>query len=151
MSDRIPMIVVLGGINGAGKTTISRALLADTLHLKTFVNADFIAQGLCGFHPESVAAQAGRIILDQLHGLAGQRQDFAFETTLAGRTSRGGSKPSGEPATMFPYFIFGSGAPTWPSAEWPIECERVVTLSRKRLFASAIPEAFGISLIYTCR
>jgi predicted ABC-type ATPase len=81
-----PTAVVLAGINGAGKTTASRALLADTLHLMTFVNADIIAQGLCGFNPESVAIQAGRIMLDQLHDLAKRRENFAFETTLAART-----------------------------------------------------------------
>jgi predicted ABC-type ATPase len=38
-----PTIIVLGGINGAGKTTSSRQLLAGTLGLMTFVNADVIA------------------------------------------------------------------------------------------------------------
>ena len=39
-------MIVLAGINGAGKTTSSRSLLADTLKVLTFVNADVIAQGL---------------------------------------------------------------------------------------------------------
>ncbi len=83
---KTPTAIVLAGINGAGKTTASRALLADTLHLMTFVNADVIAQGLCGFNPESVAVRAGQIMLEQLHDLARSREDFAFETTLAART-----------------------------------------------------------------
>ncbi len=52
----------------------------------TFVNADVIAQGLSGFDPESMAMEAGRIMLQRLHDLAEQRASFAFETTLAGRS-----------------------------------------------------------------
>jgi predicted ABC-type ATPase len=51
-----------------------------------FVNADVIAQGLSGFDAESAALQAGRIMLDRLHELAGRRESFAFETTLATRS-----------------------------------------------------------------
>jgi predicted ABC-type ATPase len=80
------VVVVLAGPNGAGKTTSSRTLLAETLHLLTFVNADTIAQGLAGFHPESSAIEAGRIMLQRLRVLAEQRTSFAFETTLAGRS-----------------------------------------------------------------
>lgn len=88
MSDAVskPRAVVLGGINGAGKTTASRALLADTLKLMTFVNADVIAQGLSGFDVEAAAFEASRIMLERLRDLAGRRTDFAFETTLAART-----------------------------------------------------------------
>jgi len=78
-------VIVLAGVNGAGKTTAARSLLANTLNVLTFVNADVIAQGLCGFAPEKAALQAGRIMLTQLQDLAAQRTDFAFETTLAGR------------------------------------------------------------------
>jgi predicted ABC-type ATPase len=84
-----PTAIVLAGINGSGKTTASRAILAETLKLMTFVNADIIAQGLCGFDPNSAALEAGRIMLDRLHKLAERREDFAFETTLAARTYAG--------------------------------------------------------------
>ncbi len=84
-----PTAIVLAGINGAGKTTASRALLADTLGLMTFVNADVIAQGLSGFDPESAAFEASRIMLERLHALTEQRADFAFETTLAARSYAG--------------------------------------------------------------
>jgi predicted ABC-type ATPase len=85
MAEGSPTVIVLAGCNGAGKTTSARTLLAETLHLMTYVNADVIAQGLSGFNPESTALEAGRIMLDRLHQLAEQRADFAFETTLAGR------------------------------------------------------------------
>lgn len=84
-----PTIIVLGGINGAGKTTASRQLLADTLRVMTFVNADVIAQGLSGFAPESAAVEAGRIMIERVRSLAEQRADFAFETTLAARAYAG--------------------------------------------------------------
>lgn len=81
-----PLVVVLAGPNGSGKTTCARTLLAETLRLMTFVNADVLAQGLSGFRPESSAFEAGRIMLQRLHSLADQRATFAFETTLAGRS-----------------------------------------------------------------
>jgi predicted ABC-type ATPase len=82
-----PRCIVLGGVNGAGKTTSARSILADTLGVMTFVNADVIAQGLAGFDPDSVDTTAGRIMLERLHELAEQRADFAFETTMAGVSS----------------------------------------------------------------
>jgi predicted ABC-type ATPase len=82
-------VIVLAGPNGAGKTTAARTLLADTLRVMTFVNADVIAQGLAGFDPASAAVEASRIMLERLHALADRRADFAFETTLAARSLAG--------------------------------------------------------------
>jgi predicted ABC-type ATPase len=76
-----PTVVVLAGPNGAGKTTAARTLLAETLRLLTFVNADVIAQGLSGFDPQSMAREAGRLMLQRLDALTQQRASFAFETT----------------------------------------------------------------------
>ncbi len=86
MESRPPMIIVLGGPNGAGKTTSARVLLPQYLHLFEFVNADLIAQGLSPFQPESVAIEAGRLMLTRIRTLAERRESFAFETTLASRT-----------------------------------------------------------------
>jgi predicted ABC-type ATPase len=85
MANGQPQVIVLGGINGAGKTTAARSLLAETLKVVTFVNADVIVQGLSGFAPEAAATRAGRIMLAELEQLASERVGFAFETTLAGR------------------------------------------------------------------
>jgi predicted ABC-type ATPase len=84
-----PRVVVLAGINGAGKTTASQDLLTNVLKIPTFVNADAIARGLNGLNPEAEAFRAGRIMLDQLNDLAARREDYAFETTLAARTYAG--------------------------------------------------------------
>ncbi len=85
MAQSFSSLVVLAGPNGAGKTTAARTLLADSLQLLTFVNADVIAQGLAAFDPDSAALEAGRIMQQRLHALAEERANFAFETTLAGR------------------------------------------------------------------
>jgi predicted ABC-type ATPase len=85
MSDQ-PQVIILGGPNGAGKSTAAPKLLVDELKVTEFVNADVIARGLSGFSPELVAIRAGRILLERIHELAGQRSNFAFETTLASRS-----------------------------------------------------------------
>jgi predicted ABC-type ATPase len=86
MSPEQPTAIVLAGINGAGKTTAFQRLLADRLAVMCFVNADMIARGLNAVAPESAALQAGRVMLQRLRELRSERADFAFETTLAGKT-----------------------------------------------------------------
>ncbi len=81
-----PQAVVIAGPNGAGKTSSAPDLLQEAVGIDAFVNADVIAQGLAGFNPESTAFEAGRIMLRRLDELARARDDFAFESTLAGRS-----------------------------------------------------------------
>lgn len=85
MPECAPRVIVFAGPNGAGKTTHAEPIL-QTLGIDTFVNADFIARGLAGRHAESVAFEAGRLMLRRLKQLAAQGQDFAFESTLASRS-----------------------------------------------------------------
>lgn len=85
-SARNPLVVVIAGPNGAGKSTTAPYLLQEALEVQEFVNADAIAIGLSGLHPEKVALAAGRVMLHRLKQLARQRSDFAFETTLASKT-----------------------------------------------------------------
>lgn len=109
MSDEAkPMVAVLGGINGAGKTTASQHILRHAMKIPVFVNADTIARGLNSFDPESEAVKAGRIMLDHLHELAAKRRSFAFETTLAARTYAGWLaklKDSGYAVHLFYYWL----------------------------------------------
>lgn len=81
----MPNVYVIGGANGSGKTTVARILLPNFLDVFEYVNADEIAAGLSPFNPESVAIQAGRLMLDRLDTLVQERANFAFETTLAAR------------------------------------------------------------------
>ena len=81
-----PNLYIIAGPNGAGKTTASYNLLPNVLHCPNFVNADEIARGLSPFAPETVAIQAGRIMLQRIEELLPQKVDFAIETTLATRS-----------------------------------------------------------------
>jgi predicted ABC-type ATPase len=83
-----PHAIILAGPNGAGKSTLAPLLLAREFGVRTFVNADVIAQGLAGFDPASAAVRAGRIMLERLAELRNERKDFAFETTLSGLAHR---------------------------------------------------------------
>ena len=81
-----PSAVILAWPNGAGKTTAAPESLHGALSVNEFVNADVIARGLSAFDPASVAIAAGRVMLARIQGLAEQRVNFAFETTLASRS-----------------------------------------------------------------
>jgi len=78
-------VYLIGGPNGSGKTTVAKKLLPNFLGVIEYVNADEIAAGLSPFNPESVAIQAGRLMLERLITLKCQGIDFAFESTLAAR------------------------------------------------------------------
>ena len=85
-SAHTPRCIVIAGPNGAGKTTFAREFLpreGDVIH---FVNADLIASGLSPLRPELAARRGGRLVLAELSRLVKARQDFAFESTLSGRT-----------------------------------------------------------------
>ncbi len=62
------------------------ALLRGVFEVDHFVNADVIAQGLTSYAPESVAFEAGRLMLRRLDELAAEQSNFAFESTLSSRT-----------------------------------------------------------------
>jgi predicted ABC-type ATPase len=77
---------VIAGPNGAGKTTFAREFLLREASVVHFVNADLIAGGLSPLRPELAARRAGRLVLTELNRLATAHKDFAFESTLSGRT-----------------------------------------------------------------
>jgi predicted ABC-type ATPase len=81
-----PKVIIIAGPNGAGKSTLAPHLLKDAFGLLEYVNADTIALGLSAFSPESVAFEAGRIMLKRLRNLAQTGESFAFESTLASRS-----------------------------------------------------------------
>ena len=79
-------LYIIAGCNGAGKTTAAYTILPDIWQCQEFVNADEIARGLSPFNPESVAIQAGRLMLERIEILLEQGVSFAIETTLATRS-----------------------------------------------------------------
>ena len=79
-------LYIISGCNGAGKTTASYSVLPKLLDCKQFVNADEIAKGLSPFCPESVAIQAGKLMLLRIEELLASDEPFSIETTLATRS-----------------------------------------------------------------
>lgn len=79
-------LYIISGPNGAGKTTASYSVLPKILQCKEFVNADEIARGLSPFNPESVAVEAGRLMLSRIKDLLSKNESFSIETTLATRS-----------------------------------------------------------------
>jgi len=79
-------LYIISGPNGAGKTTASYTVLPKILHCKEFVNADEIARGLSPFNSESVAIEAGRLMLKRISELLQRNESFSIETTLSTRS-----------------------------------------------------------------
>lgn len=79
-------LYIISGPNGAGKTTASMTLLPEVWQCREFVNADAIAVGLSPFNPDSMAIEAGKLMLKRIDDLLSQGETFAIETTLAAKS-----------------------------------------------------------------
>lgn len=82
----MPTCWIIAGPNGAGKTTFALEYLPQVAQCSRFVNADLIAVGLSPLAPERELLAASRLFLGEIEACITQREDFAFETTLAGRS-----------------------------------------------------------------
>ena len=80
-----PICLIIAGPNGAGKTTFALEYLPKMTGYSHFINADLIAAGLSPLAPERELLAASRIFLREIKDCIKIREDFAFETTLAGR------------------------------------------------------------------
>jgi predicted ABC-type ATPase len=81
-----PTIYLIGGCNGAGKTTFAREFLLKEVGCATFLNADYLALGLSPLSPEIAAMKAGRLLLTEFKSLIAKKKTFALESTLSGLT-----------------------------------------------------------------
>ena len=81
-----PILYVIGGCNGAGKTTFAREFLPHEVKCLRFLNADEIARGLSPFAPGAAAVKAARLLLTEFRSCVEHRETFAIESTLSGRT-----------------------------------------------------------------
>ena len=82
----MPTCWIIAGPNGAGKTTFALEYLPEVAGCRRFVNADLIAAGLSPLSPEQHLLTASRLFLGEIESCIQANQDFAFETTLAGRS-----------------------------------------------------------------
>ncbi len=71
-------LYIISGCNGAGKTTASYTVLPEILKVEEFVNADEIARGLSPFNPDSMAIEAGRLMLKRIDELILKGKSFAI-------------------------------------------------------------------------
>ncbi|MBT2332347.1 AAA family ATPase [Variovorax paradoxus] len=82
-----PFILVLAGVNGAGKSSVGGALLAE--HGLTWFNPDTCARELVaqlGLTPEEANARAWNLGRERLEAAIAQGSSYAFETTLGANT-----------------------------------------------------------------
>jgi predicted ABC-type ATPase len=82
----MPTCWIIAGPNGAGKTTFALEYLPQVAQCSRFVNADLIAAGLSPLAPERELLAASRLFLGEIEACIAAREDFSFETTLAGRS-----------------------------------------------------------------
>lgn len=77
---------IIAGPNGAGKTTFALTYLRKFHDAETFVNADLIAAGLSPLAPQRQLLAASRLMHSEIVGHIRACRNFAFETTLSGRS-----------------------------------------------------------------
>jgi predicted ABC-type ATPase len=89
VADPRPILWLIAGPEGVGRTTWARRHLRDTAGTDRFVNLDEIARGFSPLTPtpdaETAAAAARAVLIRSRENMAARRS-FALETTLAGRT-----------------------------------------------------------------
>jgi predicted ABC-type ATPase len=81
-----PIIYLIAGCNGVGKTTFAKTFLPHEAKCLNFLNADLIAQGLSPLNARVAAMKAGRLLLAEFHTFLRRHETFAFESTLSGTT-----------------------------------------------------------------
>jgi predicted ABC-type ATPase len=82
----MPTCWIIAGPNGAGKTTFALQYLPQIAQCSRFINADLIAAGLSPLAPERELLAASRLLLREIETSIQQQENFAFETTLSGRS-----------------------------------------------------------------
>jgi len=67
-------------------TTFATGFLPLYANCRNFINADLIARAFSPFDPDAAMLRAGRAVLERIAEFMRATTDFAFETTLSGRT-----------------------------------------------------------------
>ena len=79
-------ILILGGINGAGKTTAAKVLQPEFFEKHQFLNADEIARNISPENVEGAALAAGRRLIERMRELVNRGISFGLETTCSGKS-----------------------------------------------------------------
>ena len=139
-------LYVIAGCNGAGKTTASYTVLPEMLNCKEFVNADSIAAGLSPFKPESVSFEAGRIMLNRISQLIGEKVDFGFETTLSAKSYISLIKNAREAGYEISLLYFWLSSPEFAISRVAERVRMEAIIFRRILLNAGITVGFQISL-----
>jgi predicted ABC-type ATPase len=86
MAGRRANCYIIAGSNGAGKTTFATQFLPFYANCRNFINPDLLARAFSPFDPDAGMLRAGRAVLEGIAQFTAARKDFAFETTLSGRS-----------------------------------------------------------------
>lgn len=81
-----PTLIIIGGANGSGKTTVAREFVA--LENFAYLGADEIARELNPQQPEKVAIEAARLFSRKFGELLERKESFIVESTLSGLSLR---------------------------------------------------------------
>ncbi len=83
MKDIQPVVILIAGPNGSGKTTFARVYLPEA-GVRNFINADLIAAGISPLDPSRAALQSGKLMLRLIDEQVAAGESFGIETTLSG-------------------------------------------------------------------
>jgi len=81
-----PTCLIIAGPNGSGKTTFATDFLPLYMECRNFVNPDLLARAFSPFNPDAAILKAAKTTLEIIDENIAAQRDFAFETTLSGRS-----------------------------------------------------------------
>jgi len=85
-SPKSPLLEIVAGPNGSGKSTFAESFIVKARKESTYLNPDLIASGFGPSDSEQASFQAGRILLGEVKDRIVRLENFAFESTLSGKT-----------------------------------------------------------------
>lgn len=82
-----PILTIIGGANGSGKSTFIRKHFPDALSNGSLINADNIAQSINPLNNTAASIKAARVAIEKRNSfIIDTKTSFIVETTLASRT-----------------------------------------------------------------
>ncbi|WP_088362464.1 zeta toxin family protein [Bacillus cereus] len=86
-TNEFPIMFVLAGNNGSGKSTVRRALLEKRLDVKINVDPDLLAKKYKMENEKTANLKGGREAIRLVEKLIEEKESFSYETTLSGKTA----------------------------------------------------------------